>query len=495
MSHAANIRNRSRSGQTQEPQKRKRIDASENKVNGVRPITNGILDHASIAARPTRDAKPTISAQAVESAANVRHPDADEDVEMANGDSMMNGVGSEVSDEDEEESDDDEGDSEEDEEEGSGEEEEEEQDTTEQVDIPTINGTSKKLPEDTDSADEDEEQAAAGGVADDEDAAPSFGDMLKARGPEPIDVDALRSDSNANTKTVLADTGKRVLTLPNATSLGTVLTQALKTNDVELLESCFQVSELESIRATVERLPSAHATALLQRLSERMHKRPGRAGSLMVWVQWTVVAHGGYLASQPAAMRELQTLHQVVKQRANGLAPLLALKGKLDLLEAQLQLRRNIAARARARDPDAVQGTIYVEGQEESSSEDDLPPVMGTASIKSTKPRSRRSKDRNKNRRRLTSGVTAEASDEDIEGDMPTTMPNGIDTDGLEDDEEDSEDSDDEEDDLIDDEAEETDADSGDFSDEVDYEEVEELDEIPDSEDEDERPSKRSRAT
>lgn len=482
MSHAVNIRNRSRSGQTQEPQKRRRIDDPTSKVNGIRPIANGVLEHARIAARPTRDAKPTINTQAVESAANVRHPDADEDAEMANGDSMLNDIGSEISDEEveigEEECD-----------------EDEEQDITEKNEIPAINGMSKKLARDADSGEEDEEQAGAGAATDQESAAPSFGDMLRARGAEPVDVDALHSESHPTTKTVIAGQDKRLLTIPNATSLGTVLTQALKTNDVELLESCFQVSELESIRATVERLPSAHATALLQKLSERMHKRPGRAGSLMVWVQWTVVAHGGYLASQPAAMRELQTLHQVVKQRATGLAPLLALKGKLDLLEAQLQLRRNIAARARARDPNAVQGTIYVEGQEESSSEDDLPPVMGTTSIMSTKPRSRRSRNRNRNRRDHANGATAEASEEDIEGDMPTTMPNGIDTDGLEDIEEDSEGSDDEEDDLSDDEAEQTDADSEYFSDEVDYDEVEELDEIPDSEDEDEPPSKRSRAT
>jgi U3 small nucleolar RNA-associated protein 5 len=62
-----------------------------------------------------------------------------------------------------------------------------------------------------------------------------------------------------------------------------------------------------------------------------------------------------------------------VKQRA---APLLSLKGKLDMLEAQMNLRRTMQSNARAAhadDEDDEEGVIYVEGQDESDSEAESP--------------------------------------------------------------------------------------------------------------------------
>jgi U3 small nucleolar RNA-associated protein 5 len=53
------------------------------------------------------------------------------------------------------------------------------------------------------------------------------------------------------------------------------------------------------IRATIQRLASLLTGILLQKLTERLHKRPGRAGNLILWAQWTLVTHGGYLATQP----------------------------------------------------------------------------------------------------------------------------------------------------------------------------------------------------
>src|SRR5436305_8171617 len=103
-----------------------------------------------------------------------------------------------------------------------------------------------------------------------------------------------------------------------------------------------------------------------------MHKRPGRAGSLMVWVQWTLVAHGGYLATQPDLMKKLTTLKRVIDDRARGLQPLLSLKGKLDMLEAQMQLRRSMQSSGMGPDEeDDEEGVIYVEGQEDEGSEVD----------------------------------------------------------------------------------------------------------------------------
>lgn len=262
---------------------------------------------------------------------------------------------------------------------------------------------------------------------------PSFGDLVRANASEPIDVTGAFEDED---HTLTYPQGKQIQA-PSGASLGTVLTQALKTNDISLLESCLHTSDVTTIRATIQRLDSPLAGTLLQKLAERLHRRPGRAGSLMVWVQWTLVTHGGYLATQRDLIKRLAELNRVIDERAKGLQSLLTLKGKLDMLEAQIELR-NSMQRRRVEDEEDDDGVIYVEGQE--SEEEDVAAVP----------------------KQLTSnGDLGEFSGSEESEDMP--MTNGMIADS-EDEEEESSD----EDGLLDDEAEETDADSGD-EDEVDF--------------------------
>ncbi|TKA64663.1 hypothetical protein B0A49_10919 [Cryomyces minteri] len=296
---------------------------------------------------------------------------------------------------------------------------------------------------------------------------PTFGEILRANaGIEPIDVEASFVDPMAESRALASTSGYRTLVAPSAISLGTVLTQALKTNDSELLESCFQMTDVDSIRSTIQRLHSSLVSNLLQKLAERLHKRPGRAGNLMVWVQWSLVAHGGYLASQPEVMKKLGTLHRVIKERANGLQPLLTLKGKLDMLSAQIELRKSMQASARAADEeDEDERIVYVEGEESESSEEeaDDEPVAIEVGVPLPKQPGKGGKLQDYQ------DPEASGSSEDDGDDMPTTA-DGV----VADSEDDS--SDGEDDGLIDDEAEETDDDTGDDSSE-DGEDVE-LDDV-----------------
>ncbi|KAJ4297637.1 Small subunit (SSU) processome component [Kalmusia sp. IMI 367209] len=300
----------------------------------------------------------------------------------------------------------------------------------------------------------------------------SFGERMKAQEPEAepirqsrvVDVESAFVGANAESRELAAASISRPLAAPSATSLGTVLTQALRTNDQELLDSCLRVTDVDTIYATIERLPSPLVGSLLQKLAERLHKRPGRPGMLMVWVQWSLSAHGGYLATQSHLVKQLATLNKVLKQRASGLQPLLSLKGRLDMLQTQLELRRRNQERA-ARD-DMDEAVIYVEGEEDSS-EDEDEAVDDGMNVQDSRKRLRQD---------------LEEDDESSEDGMPTTME----VDELS--EEGSEDSED----LIDDEAEETDDDSGDeisegLSEDLDGEDISE------SEDES-KPARRSTA-
>jgi U3 small nucleolar RNA-associated protein 5 len=95
----------------------------------------------------------------------------------------------------------------------------------------------------------------------------------------------------------------------------------------------------------------------------------------MVWIQWAIIAHGGYLAGQPEIKKRLAALHRVIEARAQGLQPLLQLKGKLDMLAAQFDLRRDEQERnAREEEDEEDAVAIYVEGESdlEDSEEDEL---------------------------------------------------------------------------------------------------------------------------
>ncbi|KJX97564.1 NUC189 domain-containing protein [Zymoseptoria brevis] len=202
----------------------------------------------------------------------------------------------------------------------------------------------------------------------------TFGDLLQARHPQPIDVSKALQSVGSNSRRLVPSSNNQLRAPLNSASLGVVLTQALKTRDKDLLEDCFRTNDVQSIKATIQRQQSYQIATLLELIAERIHKRPGRTGKLMTWVQWSLVSHGGYLANQPELMKKLKSLGQVVRERANGLQPLLHLKGKLDLLSAQLEYRKRLQADSRAtgtNEQDGEENVLYIEGQDNDWSDSD----------------------------------------------------------------------------------------------------------------------------
>ncbi|KUL84648.1 hypothetical protein ZTR_06689 [Talaromyces verruculosus] len=200
-----------------------------------------------------------------------------------------------------------------------------------------VNGTAKDTDMQDTAAEQDEDEEDEGGEL-------TFGELVQRSSA--IDVEA-ELDDNAGAGALVPglsnNTNQTVAQIPSGVSLSTVLTQALKTNDSEMLESCFRTSDVNIIRTTVQRLNSALAGALIQRLAERMASRPGRYGHLLVWVQWTCIAHGGAIAGNTEILKRMTSLYKVMDQRSRSLPSLLLLKGKLDMLDAQINLRQSMA--------------------------------------------------------------------------------------------------------------------------------------------------------
>ncbi|KAI5795686.1 Dip2/Utp12 family-domain-containing protein [Geopyxis carbonaria] len=199
------------------------------------------------------------------------------------------------------------------------------------------------------SADEADSESDAASDAEPEE--PTFADRFSA-----LEVSAKPATSLAVQPT------KRIPNTPSAGALTSVLTQALKTNDTALLESCLNSTSPTTIRNTVRKLPSPLAVTLLERLAERLARKPARAGGLGAWVRWTLVAHGGYLVTLPNLMRTLAGLHSTLNTRAAALPRLLALQGRLDMLQAQVELRHELRG-ARVEGGEEEAGVVYVEGQ------------------------------------------------------------------------------------------------------------------------------------
>jgi U3 small nucleolar RNA-associated protein 5 len=216
-------------------------------------------------------------------------------------------------------------------------------------------------------------RSEAGGEEDaeeDETGEPSFGELLRANASEEIDVEAELEDDVRIGSLVPGKPSAAVQQITSGVTLSTVLTQSLKTNDNGMLESCFHTGDLTIVRETIQRLDSSLAATLLQKLAERLSSRPGRYGHLLVWVQWTCVAHGGALAGKPELLKRMSTLFKVMDQRSSSLSSLLLLKGKLDMLHAQLGLRQSLRGGAEGMDSEDEDNVIYVEGQEELEDED-----------------------------------------------------------------------------------------------------------------------------
>ena len=215
---------------------------------------------------------------------------------------------------------------------------------------------------DAENEDEDDEEETG--------AEPSFGELMRAHAAEEIDVEAELED-DVHTRSLIP--GKPITIvqqIPSGVSLSTVLSQSLKTNDNDMLEACFHTGDSGTIRTTIQRLDSPLAATLLQRLAERLSARPGRYGHLLVWVQWTCIAHGGALAGNKDLLKQMSTLFKVMDQRSSTLSSLLLLKGKLDMLDAQLGLRQSLRENADHMDSEEEENVIYVEGYDEDEVED-----------------------------------------------------------------------------------------------------------------------------
>lgn len=145
-------------------------------------------------------------------------------------------------------------------------------------------------------------------------------------------------------------------------SLAVVLSQALKNNDNLLLDNSVLINkDPEIVKNTIARLDPSLAVVLLDRLAERITRKQSRLEGLYFWIKWVIVIHGSVLSSIPNISNKLTSLHSILSKKADTLPRLLELQGRLNLLQSQNSLKKEILNGLLANDEEEEEEVEYVE--------------------------------------------------------------------------------------------------------------------------------------
>lgn len=174
-------------------------------------------------------------------------------------------------------------------------------------------------------------------------------------------ADKLQKLNGGNTKKQAE--GRKKLNRHTAGTLTVVLAQALRNNDHTLLETVLCNRDPSVIQKTINRLDASLAVVLLDRLAERITRQQLRFEQLNFWLKWIIIIHGGVLSSMPNMSNKLASLHAILTKKAQQLPRLLELQGRLNMLQQQNTLKKEILNGSIAQDDydDADTDVEYVE--------------------------------------------------------------------------------------------------------------------------------------
>jgi U3 small nucleolar RNA-associated protein 5 len=147
---------------------------------------------------------------------------------------------------------------------------------------------------------------------------------------------------------------------PDASSLSSVLEQALQTKDNSMLEYCLRTRDPKIINNTIKRVSSVKILQLLDAIVVKFEKSPGRCSRLCPWIRSILLNHTAYLMTQPDLVQNLSALYQILENRLKVHEQLQKLSGRLSLVIGQI----NEASYAAETDgeSDAAPRIVYHEG-------------------------------------------------------------------------------------------------------------------------------------
>jgi len=129
---------------------------------------------------------------------------------------------------------------------------------------------------------------------------------------------------------------EEVTAVPKADSSAVLLTQALHTEDSDLLEECLSCRDPVLVTNTVRRLPATSVVPFLQQVVTRLRNKPNRTKLLCHWVRSVLTEHTNYLTTVPAAAPIISEFYKAIDQRLTLMPHLLKLQGRLQLITSHI---------------------------------------------------------------------------------------------------------------------------------------------------------------
>ncbi|KAI9023879.1 WD40-repeat-containing domain protein [Phycomyces nitens] len=169
------------------------------------------------------------------------------------------------------------------------------------------------------------------------------------------------------TTTTPKKTATRKIVAPSAGSLQHVLLQALHSSDVQLLEACLSHTRTDIVHRTVQRLPANYVIPLLLQLISKFQEKPSRGRSLLIWINAVLILHTAYLMTVPDLVNKLANFYQALDARLDVFPKLLSLRGRLDMVQSQIDTRSRHAVDNKQAEEAHQALNVYVE--EESDDE------------------------------------------------------------------------------------------------------------------------------
>ncbi|KAF9183780.1 WD repeat-containing protein 43 [Haplosporangium sp. Z 767] len=181
------------------------------------------------------------------------------------------------------------------------------------------------------------------------------------------DLAVEESVTNASGKKLKQSAGsKNKYPTPKANSLQQMLIQALHSNDLQLLEACLTFNNVEVIRNTVRRLPTAYVVPFLTQVIHKFQQKPNRGEALLEWIKAVLLIHTAYLMTVPDLIKKLSNFYQTLDSRVSVFQKLLNLHGRLDLVMSQIEMRQQYETE----DTTNEATTVYVEDEDDEDAED-----------------------------------------------------------------------------------------------------------------------------
>ncbi|KAI9487465.1 MAG: hypothetical protein EXX96DRAFT_553353 [Benjaminiella poitrasii] len=134
----------------------------------------------------------------------------------------------------------------------------------------------------------------------------------------------------------------------------------------ELKEDC---TSLEDIRITVRRLPLDNVLPLLHELLAKFDVQQAPDVALTEWIKILLLTHTAYFMSLPDVVQRLSTLYKELDDHLTVHPKLLAMHGRLDLIQNQIDAR-NRKDESEDEESDAAE-QVYSESDEDDTDDDE----------------------------------------------------------------------------------------------------------------------------